>query len=428
MTIKTSTAMSHMTTKEMWEATKEYFGDGHVPGSAPLRFNMHICDMQKPSSPSGSDSSTESNISIRYGVEISEEAMPLYSVLGETSAPPCTCFAMADVIKHIDSFLETTLPEGILPDDYTITSGKNESTVDEAGLYIMRDTLSWWIHWGGSLRPGDYWKQIYVAFAAIPDDVQLSPADFLGGRYRFLGHTWADCRNGLLSEGLTLDEVEFVEMCLWRQMLTQYFEKVDPGLYGMLKSQTTLMTQYRVMTGNTLGCAALMLTAEGAGEIRDALTNNAMEAASIAQCMSMDMAKEALGILKGEKTETVAGNRAQLKKELRWEYVRCMQYLETQPNAHILRRFSSSGLHYVPMMDRYLERVRGNVRFPIQGAMSRILEPFINRAALDPGSEDLNKEGMEASSVKRNGHARCEIVSGEAQLLNKRPKVERLQA
>ncbi|ROV98448.1 hypothetical protein VPNG_08522 [Cytospora leucostoma] len=416
MTTWTSTTMSNMTIKEMWQVIKRYFGDGYVPGSAPIRFNMHICDMQRPPSPSGSGSSTESNESIRYGVEISEEAMPLYSILGETCAPPCTCFEMADVIKHIDAFLDTVLPtagEQALSDDYAITSGKNETSVDEAGLYIMRDTLSWWVHWGGSLRPGDYWKQIYVAFAAIPDDVQLSPAAFLGGTYRFLGYTWADCREGLLGEGLTPEEVEFAEMCLWRQMLTQYLEKVDPSLYGLLKSKTTLMTQYRVMTGNTLGCAALMLAAEGAGVVRDGLTNNAMEAASIAQCMSMDMAKEALGILQGEKTETVAGNRVQLKRELRWVYVRCMQYLETQPNAHILRRFSSSGLHYVPMMDRYLERVRGNVRFPINGAMARILEPFINRSALDPGSEGLNEEGLWASNGKMNGHFHPEMVSDE---------------
>lgn len=427
MEFSTSSKTSGLTTKEMWQLIKRYFGDGHVPGSAPIRYNTHICEMSRAMSPSNEASS-------RYGVEISEDAMPLYSILGDTCPPPCTCFDMAGVVKHIDAYLETA-PEN-LEDDFTITSGKNDSSVDEAGLYVMRDTLSWWIHWGGSLSPKDYWKQIYVAFAAIPDDVQLSPRDFLDGTYRFLGHTWAECREGLLGEGLTPDEVEFVEMCLWRQMLTQYFEKVVPTLYPLLRTKTTLMTQYRVMTANTLGCAALMLAAEGAGGVgrNVGVADRAMEAASIAQCLSMDIAKEALGILQGEKTETVAGNRIQLKRELRWVYVRCMQYLEAQPNAHILRRFASAGLHYVPMMDRYLERVRSNVRFPITGVKARILERFINRSALAPGSERLNEDGLAMSASATgtgrsdNHHLHHDVVSSETNNLNRQSKVETVVA
>ncbi|KAF7596502.1 hypothetical protein BBP40_001374 [Aspergillus hancockii] len=385
-----------MTTTEMWETIKQYFGDGHVLGSSPLRYNLHICDMKRPST-SANGIETGKNGSARYGVEISEYAMPLYSVLGDTCPPPCTCFDMAAVVQRIDEYLETA-PE-THPDDFTITSGKNDTDADEVSLYIMRDVLSWWVHWGGALRPEDYWKQIYVGFAAIPDDVQIPPSAFVNGSYRYLGHTWADCRQGLLHEGVPPAEVEFVEMCLWRQMLTQYFEKVDPEVYRLLKSKTTLMTQYRVQTGNTLGCGALLLATEGlvSGGVQD----QALEMASIAQCLSMDMAKEALGILQGEKTETVAGNRAQLKRELRWIYVRCMEYLETQPNAHLLRRFASSGLHYVPMMDRYLERVRGNVRFPIRGAKARILEPFINRAYV---CEGLNPDGRRFNQIKNGVH------------------------
>lgn len=245
-------------------------------------------------------------------------------------------------------------------------------------------TLGWSTAAGGLLETDIQ----YVAFAAIPDDIQIPPHAFLDGSYRYLGHSWDDCKQGLLGEGMPPEDVESVEMCLWRQVLTQYFEKVDPKVYRLLKSKTTLMTQYRVHTGNTLGCAALILAADGVSSGR--VEDNALEAASIAQCLSMDMAKEALGILQGKKTETVAGERVQLKRELRWVYVRCMEYLETQPNAQLLRRFASAGLHYVPMMDRYLERARGNIRFPIQGAKSRILEPFINRAYVPEG---LNPDG-----------------------------------
>lgn len=386
----------------MWEAIKEYFGDGHVVGSSPLRYNMHMCDMKGLST--GTNGSTPAT---RYGVEIIEEAMPLYSVLGGTSPPPCTCFDMALIVQHIDDFLATTsdADAGSHPDDYVIVSGKDDGGIDETCLYIMRDTLSWSVHWTGSLRPGDYRKQIYVAFAAIPDDLQVPPADFLDGSFRFLGHSWDDCRQGLLAEGVSPAQVEFAEMCLWRQMLTQYLEKVDVDLLPMLRGKTSVMTQYRVHTGNTLGCAALVLASEGIESRR--VEDNELEAASIAQCLSMDMAKEALGILQGERTETVAGHRTQLKRELRWVYVRCMDYLNSGRNAHILRRFSSAGFHYVPMMDRYLERVRGNKRFPIGEGQARILAPFVKLpAVLVEGKELLNGGRIDKErfvNIKMNG-------------------------
>ncbi|KAH9885152.1 hypothetical protein F4778DRAFT_512809 [Xylariomycetidae sp. FL2044] len=396
---------SGLTTKQMWQACKDYFGDGFAPGSSPIRYNIHTCDMHLRS---GSSSPT-SNSGIRYGVEISEEAMPLYSIMGDTCAPFCTCLEMAEIVKHIDAFLETA--PGILPGEGRITSDKpGDTNADLVSLYIMRDSLSWWVHWGGTLSPRDYWKQIYVGFAAIPDDIQISPQNFLDGTYRYLGHTWDDCREGLLGEGLTAEEVEFAEMCLWRQMLTQYFEKADPELLPLMKGKSSLMLQYRVLTANTLGCLALFMASaadEGDGPVRDAVSSLELEAASIAQCVTLDMAKEAMGILQGERTETVAGDRAQLKRELRWIYVRCMQFLETQPNAHILRRYASSGLHYVPMMDRYLERAAGQVRFPITDAMARILERFINRPGLEKGSEGLNANGKTLNlKAKVNGNGK----------------------
>lgn len=66
--------------------------------------------------------------------------------------------------------------------------------------------------------------------------------------------------------------------------------------------------------------------------------------------LKLDMAKEATGV--SEKTETVAGDRVQLKRELRWVYVRCLEYLETDPDMHLVTPYASSGLYYVPMMDR----------------------------------------------------------------------------
>lgn len=218
---------------------------------------------------------------------------------------------MATVIKHIEEYL-TTGPDNH-PNDFTITSWKNDIDVEEANLYAMRDAVCWWTHWTGTLRPENYWKQMYAAFSTILDDVQIPPTSIADGSYRCLGHTWADCKQGLIDEGVPPTWVELAEMCLWREALLQYFEKIDQ-VYCLLKAKTTLMTQYRTLTGNTLGSAVMVLASESK-DSREA-GKFALEAAAIADCLSMDIAKESLGILQGEKTETVAGDRAQLKREL----------------------------------------------------------------------------------------------------------------
>lgn len=357
--------MTETSLKMMWEGLKEYFGDGFAPGSAPFRNNVHYCDLHP---------APKRDANFLYGVEVEEEAMPLFSVLGDTCPPPCTCFEVTKLVEHIDRFIATA--SDYHEDDYAITSGKNDATIDQVCFYAMRDTLSWWVHWGGGLRPSlDYWKHVYVAFAAVPDDFQLPPRDFLSGQYTLLGHTWADCREGLLREGVPAETVKMAEMALWRQMLTQYLEKVDPSLRSLLVGRTSMMMLYRVQTANTLGCAALLLASKGVDV--NGLEDGPLEVASIAHCVFLDISKEAMGILKGEKTETITGNRAQMKREMLWVYTRCMDYLGGQPNADFLRRYASAGMHYVPMMDRYRERMNGHSRFAIPPAMARILLPYV---------------------------------------------------
>lgn len=60
------------------------------------------------------------------------------------------------------------------------------------------------------------------------------------------------------------------------------------------------MTQYQIHTANTPGCAVLVLATENL-HIKG-VDDNALETASIAQCLSLNMVKEALGILQGEET------------------------------------------------------------------------------------------------------------------------------
>lgn len=83
--------------QKMWKTCKSYFGDGFVSASSPLRYDVHICDIERP--PIKNDN--------HYGVELDEDAFPLFSTLGETRQPPCTCHDIQTLVAYIDGLLET---------------------------------------------------------------------------------------------------------------------------------------------------------------------------------------------------------------------------------------------------------------------------------------------------------------------------------
>ncbi|KAL7622899.1 hypothetical protein AAE478_006578 [Parahypoxylon ruwenzoriense] len=251
-------------------------------------------------------------------------------------------------------------------------------------------------YFGDGYFPGHYWKHYYIAFATIPDDLQIPPVDYINGKFRFLGHTWPECREGLLAEGVHPDTVKFAEMCLWREIILQYLEKVDPELWSIVVSKMTLMAHHRVISANAHGAGAVLLASGGI--MSKGVEDKALEISSICHCLSLDMAKESIGVLKGEKTESVAGDRQQLKRELLWLYVRGQEYLQMEPTGNaffILIRYASASFQYVPMMDRYRERACGDVRFPITEAMSRILAPYIKEQT---SPEELNGDRQPVST------------------------------
>lgn len=349
--------------KLIWQTLKTYFGDGAIARSSPIRFNTHFCDLKRQQT---------TNENIHYGVEINEDAMPLFSAFGDTCAPPCSCEDVQELCRHIEDYIETvpTTHTG----DYSLHTGKGDVSVEEACAYTMRDAMHWWIHWQGKLD-GHHWKQIYGAFSTIPDDVMIPPQHLIDGSFRLLGNTLSDLLVGLRSENVHPDDIKFLEMCLWRQYVLQYLEKIDPGIRSILLSKMTLMTQFRNMTGNTHGAAVCILASRG---IRSqGVEDNAVEMAAVSDALSLDMAKEVLGVLQGESTETVAGNREQLKKELRWLYVRCLESLDSYPSAPILRRYATAGWHYVFIMDRYRERLQNNIRFPISAPLWAKLDTYV---------------------------------------------------
>lgn len=58
-----------------------------------------------------------------------------------------------------------------------------------------------------------------------------------------------------------------------------------------------------------------------------------------------------------------------------------MIHLDAQPDGDLLRRYASSGMHYVPMMDRYLERVK-MARWPLTPVMRRTITSYVKETSL----------------------------------------------
>ncbi|KAJ6461452.1 hypothetical protein C8R45DRAFT_1179372 [Mycena sanguinolenta] len=338
-----------MTLEEIWQTLKDYFGDGYIRHSAPFRFNVHLC---------GTDRVPVHNDNVFFALHIDEDVMPLFGSLGETVKPPCTCEDMATLRRYIDDLVKTTS----IDDSYAIFSRKDEASVEETCAYAMRDSLQFWVHWhDGSVARKDYWKHLYIGIATTFDDILVPPTHVVDGTYRFLGHTASDIIAGLLSEGVDAENVRYMEMCLWRESVVQYFEKADPKLREVLLGKTHVMSQFHVASANALGCAAAILAARGV--TFDGVRDEGMEMAAYADCFSMGIAKEVLGISQGEPTEPTAGaDRNRLNSELRWMYARVMGQLDTHELARYLRRYASTPLYFVGLDDRYQERMKGRRR------------------------------------------------------------------
>jgi hypothetical protein len=106
-----------------------------------------------------------------YGVEISEDSMPLFSGIGDTCPPQCACDGIDELFEHIDNFIRADGTKND-NDNYTIHTGKNDASVEDVCLYGMRDSLQWWTLWHGSLER-HHWKHMYLAFSVMGDDIGI---------------------------------------------------------------------------------------------------------------------------------------------------------------------------------------------------------------------------------------------------------------
>ena len=345
----------------MWQKVKEYFDDGGR-SSNPWRFRTHLCQMH---------SQLSQNDNINSGLELNEEAMSIFTSLGDTSRAECHCDDLDELTKSMDDFIQSAPTSH--PNDYKLYTAKDEKSVGEAISYAFRDTLQFWAIWHGSLK-SHYWKHMYIVFTSCCDDICIPPQDLYSGEFRVLGYSLDNVLDGLLDENVDPDDVQELKMLLWRESIGQYLEKIHPQIRDHLVDQTTMMTPYRVRTANGEGAALVALAAKVAGPL--ASYYDLVELAGISVCLSMDIAKEGLGILRGEPTETVAGSDRELRKsEIRWLYARTMESLDKQSNAHLLHWFATSGFYLPYYMDRYRERVQ-HIRVPITTELQHRIESY----------------------------------------------------
>ncbi|OQD73986.1 hypothetical protein PENANT_c194G01948 [Penicillium antarcticum] len=272
-------------------------------------------------------------------------AMSLLTNFGDTSRAPCICDGLDEQSQKMDEYIQSN-PTGH-PEGYKLYTTKGDKSLEEAIIHALRDTLQFWAIWHGPLE-SHRWKHMYIAFTSCCDDICIPPQDLRSGAFRILGHTLTDVLQGLLSEGIHPNDVKKLKMPIWRESIGQYLEKVHPTVRDQPLGKTTMMTQFRMRTANGEGAALLALAARVTGPLSSYY--DLVEFAGIGVCLSMDMTKEGLGILRGDPTEIVAGGvREQLKKEIHWLYARTMEFLGKQHH--------TPGFILPYLMDRYWERV-----------------------------------------------------------------------
>ncbi|KAK4862973.1 hypothetical protein LT330_010684 [Penicillium expansum] len=235
----------------------------------------------------------------------------------------------------------------------------------------MRDALQWWRHWHGSLK-GHYWKHLYVAFSIIPEDVAVAPRSLLNGDFRLLGHSVTEMLNGLREEKVRPHTIAFMEMCLLRQYIVQYLDKQESDINATLCLNPAFATNWRDIMANTHGATVAILAANHKESI--GIVDTAVNMTFLMDILSNDLVGEAPTIDIG--TPPSRDKEQRLKHELPGVYLRYMQLLDFQPSAPLLSRSVSSGLHFVPTMDGYRERVK-HIRFPMSESLRRMVNFYV---------------------------------------------------
>lgn len=253
---------------------------------------------------------------------------------------------------------------------YSNLAHTNHTSADEVDRYAMRDALQWWRHWHRSLKD-HYWKLLYVAFSIIPEDVTVPPRNLLSGDFRLLGHSVAEMLNGLREENVRPQIIAFMEMCLLRQYIVQYLDKQESDINSTLRLNPAFATNWGDIMANTLGATVALLTANHKESI--GIIDTAVNMTSLMNILSMDLVSEATTI--DICTPPSRDKKQRLKNEIPGVYLKYIELLDLQPSSPLSSRSASSGLHFVPTMDAYRERVK-HIRFPMSGSLRRMVDSY----------------------------------------------------
>ncbi|KAJ5465597.1 hypothetical protein N7530_009384 [Penicillium desertorum] len=237
----------------------------------------------------------------------------------------------------------------------------------------MRDAVQWWRHWHRSLK-GHYWKHIYIAFSTISEDVTVPPRHLLNGDFRLLGHSVSEMWDGMRQENIHPDSIAFMELCLLRQYIVQYFDKQEMDINAGPRLNLFLESNWRDVAANTHGATVALLTANH-GEAFG-VVNSAVNMTFVVDVLSMSSVGEALTM--DMDTPPFRDKNQRLDHGLQGVYSRYMECLNIQPSAPILARSASSGIHFVPAMDGHRERVK-HKRFPMSESLRCIVDDHVKR-------------------------------------------------
>lgn len=287
---------------------------------------------------------------------------------------------------------------GLLFCDYTDWSKKSHSTANRLVRSVYRDVLQWMGSWCGADYANSTVALHYLAFSTIADDICIPPLDMVQGRLRMYGLSVLDVVRIMESEGWDRDATHLV-LSLVRQYLVQYAEKVDPGIgihaaFGRCGSVWDSAV-YRSHTANAYGAAILVGRITGSGPV----TSTWLCDAALCDAMSLDLAKSALQVYKQDDfmpTKSGAGMHKQRARALERQrqaayqslYLDLIDDLVSSGAPDSIVNFGRAGFHYVPICDRYLERLRGR-RFPISPAIEGELLNLFGDEPTDPRLDGL---------------------------------------
>lgn len=82
---------------------------------------------------------SKKNENVFYGVEINEDVMPLFSALGDTCVPACSCEDIEGLRQYIEEDVKIAPSTNF--DDYSLYTGKGDTSFNDVCLYAMRDSI-----------------------------------------------------------------------------------------------------------------------------------------------------------------------------------------------------------------------------------------------------------------------------------------------